>query len=643
MKPILPILIILHFSVLFSTAQSDSLFQISISEKDPHPWNHLDFRNEPDNFQFAIVSDRTGGHRKGVFADAVQKLNLLQPEFVMSVGDLIEGYLEDTTKLIAQWEEFDQLLTPLEMPFFYLPGNHDISNPVMRELWHKRYGPRYYHFVYRDVLFITMDTNDGEGVVIGQEQIDYVKQALNDHPDVRWTFLFLHHPIWVYAPFNGFDQIEKTLTSRKYTVFAGHTHRYLHTVRQDQNYYVLATTGGGSQLRGPKFSEFDHVTWVTLTDEGPRMANLQLDGILSHDVVDTTDYRDARAMIQASSFGHAVFFEKGEMNWNNAQPFTLQFMVTNRGSRPMEFNGKLFHHHQLTPSPHTFNQVLEPGKQALFTLNLTPNKPNLGTSPEPLLLDWTLQYDQPDFQPDFSLEGTYEFPYSSSKNMITSTELPIFLDNDQVELHASLPDATLVYSLDGSIPDEKSPIYQEPIPLSTTTILKARMRYGENYLGEIYEKTYEKVKPLAAPKVKRKRKPGMAYEYFEGNFVMLPDFETLTPIKTGVAQDFDIRHLADREDHYALRYTGFIDIPETGIYEFSTYTDDGSQLFIDGHLVVDNNGSHSARLRKGHIALEAGVFPIQLHYFEDFEGQVLRAFVNQVGEERVPILQWVTH
>ena len=52
-----------------------------------HPWNHLNLNNDPDNFQFAIVTDRTGGHRPGVFEDAVHKLNLLQPEFVMSVGD----------------------------------------------------------------------------------------------------------------------------------------------------------------------------------------------------------------------------------------------------------------------------------------------------------------------------------------------------------------------------------------------------------------------------------------------------------------------------------------------------------------------------------------------------------------------------
>jgi len=51
-----------------------------------HPYSHLRINNDPDNFQFAIVTDRTGGHRPGVFEDAIRKLNLLQPEFVVSIG-----------------------------------------------------------------------------------------------------------------------------------------------------------------------------------------------------------------------------------------------------------------------------------------------------------------------------------------------------------------------------------------------------------------------------------------------------------------------------------------------------------------------------------------------------------------------------
>ena len=60
------------------------------------PWTHLNINDKPGQFQFVVVTDRTGGHRPGIFEKGVEKVNLLQPEFVMSVGDMIEGYTTDT-------------------------------------------------------------------------------------------------------------------------------------------------------------------------------------------------------------------------------------------------------------------------------------------------------------------------------------------------------------------------------------------------------------------------------------------------------------------------------------------------------------------------------------------------------------------
>ena len=64
-----------------------------------NPWTSLNLNNDPDNFQFIIVSDNNGGSIPGLFSSVVEKINLLQPEFVMSVGDLIKGYTEDLDML----------------------------------------------------------------------------------------------------------------------------------------------------------------------------------------------------------------------------------------------------------------------------------------------------------------------------------------------------------------------------------------------------------------------------------------------------------------------------------------------------------------------------------------------------------------
>jgi len=253
---------------------------------DVHPWTHLRLANKARNFQFAIVADRTGQHRPGVFAQAVEKLNLLQPEFVMSIGDFIEGKTEDGTELDMQWDEFDAMARKLEMPFFYVPGNHDISNEVMAEKWRQRLGPSYYHFIYRDVLFLCVNTEDQSKRSISDRQVRYFRKVLDENNNVRWTLVFMHEPVWKNPTIETWRQFEALLADRNYTVFAGHNHRYTKAIRLGRRYYTLATTGAhgvgpDGTPAGVDKCQFDHIVWVTMTDEGPQMANLMLDGILS--------------------------------------------------------------------------------------------------------------------------------------------------------------------------------------------------------------------------------------------------------------------------------------------------------------------------------------------------------------------------
>jgi predicted phosphodiesterase len=248
-----------------------------------NPWTGLQLNVHPDQFQFAIVSDRTGGHREKVFSRAVQQINLLQPEFVMSVGDLIEGYTTREDVLKEQWDEFDGYVKNFGMPFFYVPGNHDVTNKVMVQKWAERYGRRYYHFLYKNVLFLCLDSDDPPGSSsVSADQQAYVKKALAENPASRWTFVFLHKPIWTARDLakNGWLEIEKLLAGRNYTVFCGHVHRYQVFQRNGMQYYQLATTGGGSRLRGPEYGEFDQIVWVTMKKDAPVMANVLLDGVL---------------------------------------------------------------------------------------------------------------------------------------------------------------------------------------------------------------------------------------------------------------------------------------------------------------------------------------------------------------------------
>ena len=124
-------------------------------------WTAKDFQNNPENFQFAIIGDRTGGaNAQGAFVLAMGQLNLLQPEFVINVGDIMENFSNDKEELNGEWNEVDAMLNKLNMPFVRTPGNHDIANDVAQQVWLERHGATYYLFVYKNVLFIVLDSED---------------------------------------------------------------------------------------------------------------------------------------------------------------------------------------------------------------------------------------------------------------------------------------------------------------------------------------------------------------------------------------------------------------------------------------------------------------------------------------------------
>jgi hypothetical protein len=276
---------------------------IVVQPGDKNPWTNLNVNADPDQFQFAVVSDRTGGHREKVFSKAVYQVNLLQPQFVMSVGDLIEGYTTKDDAMTEQWDQFDGFVKKLEMPFFYVPGNHDLTNKDMVAKWGQRYGKRYYHFTYKNALFLVVSSENPPDHVsaVDPEQREYIRKTLADNKDVRWTFVFVHKPIWTARDLakNGWADVEAALAGRKYTVFCGHVHRYQKFVRNGANYYQLATTGGGSRLRGVQYGEFDQVAWVTMKKDAPLIANVMLDGILPENLKlpDTEEPGTRRKMV----------------------------------------------------------------------------------------------------------------------------------------------------------------------------------------------------------------------------------------------------------------------------------------------------------------------------------------------------------
>ncbi|MGA1633086.1 MAG: PA14 domain-containing protein, partial [Phycisphaerales bacterium] len=190
----------------------------------------------------------------------------------------------------------------------------------------------------------------------------------------------------------------------------------------------------------------------------------------------------------------------------------------------------------------------------------------------------------------------------------------IFVGELEVALATPSDEVEIRYTLDGSAPTAMSRLYEGPFTLrESATIAAACFLRGEPASG-VAKASLSKVVPKPPIQV-LKADPGLQASWYLGNWKAMPDFASLEPAGGAVVDRVSVAS-KPREDEYALRFTGLIEVPATGVYEFFLTSDDGSVLRIDGDLVVDNDGLHSALTKSGTVALEQGLHRFEVGFFE---------------------------
>lgn len=300
------------------------------------PWTSEPLING-SQYSFVILADRTGGPRYEVFQKAVGEVNNLSPDFVMTVGDLIDGYVKNVEWSARQWDDLMNAISVLKAPVFFTGGNHDLSNPMMIDDYKKRFGSTYYHFHIGEDLFLVLDTEEQGGRPVSKEQVSYFSDVLKDW-DGRWIYVFMHSPLWEGDGKGGYEEISSLLKGHDYTVFSGHVHQYYKEVKDGMEHYILATTGGSSGLRGKAVGEFDHYMHVTACDSGPKIRNILVGGEeISPDIVNpaTKPYVD---VVLGSSYAHiypVLLKEKSPAK------FSFRIKVRNPLKKPMVFSADM--------------------------------------------------------------------------------------------------------------------------------------------------------------------------------------------------------------------------------------------------------------------------------------------------------------
>jgi predicted phosphodiesterase len=208
----------------------------------------------------------------------------------------------------------------------------------------------------------------------------------------------------------------------------------------------------------------------------------------------------------------------------------------------------------------------------------------------------------------------------------------ISTDNTLVEMDKAYDNSVIYYTMDGSVPTKNSIKYASPFTLDKSADIKA-ICVMDGKESVVTEKSFEKALPQE-PVAVSSAKPGLAYSYYEGEWKMIPDYSSMKALKTGAAKDANLNGIETREEGWGLSFTGYIEIQKDGLYTFYTNSDDGSKLYINDKLVVNNDGSHATIDKQGGAFLKKGKHKFRLDYFEDHGGQSLYVAYEMDGIEK---------
>jgi alpha-L-fucosidase len=213
----------------------------------------------------------------------------------------------------------------------------------------------------------------------------------------------------------------------------------------------------------------------------------------------------------------------------------------------------------------------------------------------------------------------------------------IFIDSTRVVMESDRRNIGIHYTLDGSEPTNGSPLCAGPVVVRSSSTFSARCFRNDLPVSPVAHRTFTRVTPVAGVDL-RNPQQGLRYAYYEGTWDSLPDFGALQPRKEGWCAEFDLSPRQQR-DHFAFVYSGNIHIAVSGVYGFALESDDGSRLYIDDALAVDNNGLHGRLKKEGVVALAKGYHRIRVEFFEKDGNDALAVSVRTATGKLVRIPQ----
>jgi 3',5'-cyclic AMP phosphodiesterase CpdA len=251
----------------------------------------------PDAFDFIVTGDSNTLkplEQSELFRQMIREFNILKPNFVVEVGDLILGGAAQGVP--PQWDVFHAVIRDCKPPYFALPGNHDISDAATEQMWRDRMGPTHYAFSHGNSLFILLNSEElGAVGRIAAEQTAWVKTQLAS-TRAKNVFVFLHQPHFEHQgdPDSAAESWQKHWANMAdvfrghpvRVVFAGHRHGYRDCGTHEGVRYVIC---GGAATYGmsgrPEEGAINHYLWVRVRGEDVSWAVIKPNAVLPENVV----------------------------------------------------------------------------------------------------------------------------------------------------------------------------------------------------------------------------------------------------------------------------------------------------------------------------------------------------------------------
>ncbi|MBC8063982.1 MAG: family 20 glycosylhydrolase, partial [Chlorobia bacterium] len=209
---------------------------------------------------------------------------------------------------------------------------------------------------------------------------------------------------------------------------------------------------------------------------------------------------------------------------------------------------------------------------------------------------------------------------------IPKSEVVLLGNTQPIEFESiGMPEAVIRYTIDGTEPTPKSPIYQGPIRLNRAGMVKAAIFRPNGTKSETVSVAAVSIRPDESPKIQ-----GVNRKVLQGTFAKCPEIAQFTNLPSKNVTEIGVGEFAN-QDNYALHFEGFVRIPADGEYTFYLGSDDGSRMWLGEQLVVDHDGLHGFIEKRLRVRLPKGDYPFRIVMFEQAGAESVRLSYETAG------------